>query len=229
MKLRLTSKLSPVSLLTPQKWVAARQEHTREQADGVARLCAMNLLLHGIGGDPQAPVPILVKDALGAKHGEYEMVLTNPPFGTKSSVTIVNEAGDEEKQALIVHRDDFWATTSNKQLNFLQHVFAILKQHGLAASSSQKRSKLSVVAEGLQLLGNRPESGSKPPPAKPAAAAPVAQPQMRAPARAAPRPQPRDYKEERLSLRSVLKLRRLSRKFSRFLQLTREGVSTELV
>jgi type I restriction enzyme M protein len=92
----------------------------------------MNLLLHGIGGD-DAYVPILVKDALGAKHGEYEMVLTNPPFGKKSSVTIVNEAGDEEKQSLIVHRDDFWATTSNKQLNFLQHVFTILKQHGRAA------------------------------------------------------------------------------------------------
>jgi type I restriction enzyme M protein len=104
-----------------------------ELVDGVARLCAMNLLLHGIGGDSDAPVPILVKDALAAKHGEYEMVLTNPPFGKKSSVTIVNEAGDEEKQSLIVHRDDFWATTSNKQLNFLQHVFTILKQHGRAA------------------------------------------------------------------------------------------------
>jgi type I restriction enzyme M protein len=104
-----------------------------ELVDGVARLCAMNLLLHGIGGDVNAPVPILVKDALGAKHGEYEMVLTNPPFGKKSSITIVNEAGEEEKQTLIVHRDDFWATTSNKQLNFLQHIFSILKQHGRAA------------------------------------------------------------------------------------------------
>ena len=61
------------------------------------------------------------------------MVLTSPPFGKKSSVTIVNEAGDEEKQSLVVHRDDFWASTSNKQLNFLQHVFTILKQHGRAA------------------------------------------------------------------------------------------------
>jgi hypothetical protein len=63
----------------------------------------------------------MVKDTLARKHGEYEMVLTNPPFGKKSSVTIVNEAGDEEKQSLVVHRDDFWASTSNKQLNFLQH------------------------------------------------------------------------------------------------------------
>jgi type I restriction enzyme M protein len=88
-----------------------------ELVDSVARLCCMNLLLHGIGGDPNAPVPVLVKDALGAKHGEYDMVMTNPPFGKKSSVTIVNEAGDEEKQSLIVHRDDFWASTSNKQLS----------------------------------------------------------------------------------------------------------------
>jgi type I restriction enzyme M protein len=104
-----------------------------ELVDGVARLCSMNLLLHGIGGDSDTSVPVTVKDALGAKHGEYEMVLTNPPFGKKSSVTIVNEAGDKEKQSLVVHRDDFWATTSNKQLNFLQHVFTTLKQHGRAA------------------------------------------------------------------------------------------------
>src|SRR5229473_1520560 len=103
-----------------------------ELVDSVARLCCMNLVLHGIGSDA-THVPVMVKDALAGKHGEYEMVLTNPPFGKKSSVTIVNEAGDEEKQSLVVHRDDFWTSTSNKQLNFLQHVFTILKQHGRAA------------------------------------------------------------------------------------------------
>src|SRR5437899_4546498 len=103
-----------------------------ELVDSVARLCCMNLVLHGIGSDA-THVPVMVKDALAGKHGEYEMVLTNPPFGKKSSVTIVNEAGDEEQQSLVVHRDDFWASTSNKQLNFLQHVFTILKQHGRAA------------------------------------------------------------------------------------------------
>jgi len=61
------------------------------------------------------------------------MVLTNPPFGRKSSVTIINEAGEQEKESLTIHRDDFWASTSNKQLNFVQHVFTILKQHGRAA------------------------------------------------------------------------------------------------
>ncbi len=103
-----------------------------ELVDGVARLCCMNLVLHGIGSDA-AHVPVLVKDALAGKHGEYELVLTNPPFGKKSSVTIVNEVGETSRETLIINRDDFWATTSNKQLNFLQHVFTILKQHGRAA------------------------------------------------------------------------------------------------
>ena len=119
-----------------------------ELVDSVARLCCMNLLLHGIGesvgtmppsgakdagsGDP-AYIPVLVRDALAGKHGEYDLVMTNPPFGKKSSVTIVNEAGDTSKESLIINRDDFWASTSNKQLNFLQHVFTILKQHGRAA------------------------------------------------------------------------------------------------
>jgi len=121
-----------------------------ELVDSVTRLCAMNLLLHGIGGDDGGPVPspggtdagsgdpaynvpVVTKDALAGKHGEYEMVLANPPFGKKSSVTIVNDAGESSKESLIINRDDFWASTSNKQLNFLQHIFTILKQHGRAA------------------------------------------------------------------------------------------------
>src|SRR4051812_3137276 len=110
-----------------------------ELVDSVTRLCAMNLLLHGIGGaDGDIPIsdadlPVVTKDALAGKHGEYEIVLANPPFGKKSSVTIVNEAGEQSKESLIINRDDFWASTSNKQLNFLQHIFTILKQHGRAA------------------------------------------------------------------------------------------------
>ncbi len=105
-----------------------------ELVDSVARLCCMNLVLHGIGGDSEEEVPIDVRDALASHGGTYyDMVLTNPPFGKKSSVTIVNEEGKAEKESLTVHRDDFWASTSNKQLNFLQHVFTILRQHGRAA------------------------------------------------------------------------------------------------
>jgi type I restriction enzyme M protein len=106
-----------------------------ELVDGVARLCAMNLLLHGVGptgveGEP----PIKVDDSLRADPGtRYDVVLTNPPFGKKSSVLVVNEEGEEEREALTVVRDDFWASTTNKQLNFVQHVKTLLKINGRAA------------------------------------------------------------------------------------------------
>jgi type I restriction enzyme M protein len=102
-----------------------------EIVDAAARLCAMNLFLHGIGGEES---PIRVGDSLAAKDSNnYEMVLTNPPFGKKSSITIINEEGEESREALTIFRDDFWATTSNKQLNFVQHVVSLLKMNGTAA------------------------------------------------------------------------------------------------
>jgi type I restriction enzyme M protein len=94
----------------------------------VARLCVMNLYLHGINGEES---PISTEDSLKKNPGAiYDMVLTNPPFGKKSSETIVTEEGETSKQALTVIRDDFWTETSNKQLNFLQHVRSILKIGG---------------------------------------------------------------------------------------------------
>jgi type I restriction enzyme M protein len=102
-----------------------------EIVDNTARLCAMNLLLHGIGGDE---CPVKVGDSLNAKPSEtYAIVMTNPPFGKKSSVTVINEEGEQSKESLVVVRDDFWASTSNKQLNFLQHVKSLLNIHGRAA------------------------------------------------------------------------------------------------
>ena len=102
-----------------------------EIVDNTARLCAMNLLLHGIGGDE---CPVKVGDSLNAKPSEtYDIVMTNPPFGKKSSVTVINEEGEQSKESLVVVRDDFWASTSNKQLNFLQHVKSLLNIHGRAA------------------------------------------------------------------------------------------------
>ncbi|MEO1432558.1 MAG: class I SAM-dependent DNA methyltransferase, partial [Cyanobacteria bacterium J06633_8] len=100
-------------------------------ADGVVRLCAMNLYLHGIAGDES---PVEAKDSLMADPGErFELVLTNPPFGKKSSVTVFNKDGKAEKEKIVYRRDDFWATTSNKQLNFLQHVKTLLAINGKAA------------------------------------------------------------------------------------------------
>ena len=101
-----------------------------EIVDGAARLCAMNLFLHGIGGEES----VTVADSLISKGSrEYEMVLTNPPFGKKSSVTIIGEDGEDQREALTIAREDFWATTSNKQLNFVQHVRSQLKIDGRAA------------------------------------------------------------------------------------------------
>lgn len=105
--------------------------HGTDIVDGVARLCVMNLFLHGIGGDTS---PVQVADALIAEPSDhYDMVLTNPPFGKKSSVTVVNGEGKAAKEALVYERNDFWATTSNKQLNFVQHVKSLLTIHGKAA------------------------------------------------------------------------------------------------
>jgi len=100
----------------------------KDIVDGVARLCVMNLYLHGIGGDES---PIKVGDSLISDPGErYDLVLTNPPFGKKSSITIVNGGGRAGRQSLIYERPDFWASTSNKQLNFLQHCKTQLKING---------------------------------------------------------------------------------------------------
>ncbi len=103
-----------------------------ELVQNTARLCAMNLMLHGIGSDED--LPILVSDSLAADPGDrFNIVLTNPPFGKKSSTTIVNNKGQISKEKDIIEREDFWATTSNKQLNFVQHVKTLLKQNGRAA------------------------------------------------------------------------------------------------
>ncbi|MCU0278851.1 MAG: type I restriction-modification system subunit M [Candidatus Nanopelagicales bacterium] len=94
--------------------------HGWEIVDGTARLCAMNLLLHGIG-TPTGPSLVTVVDALRADPGvRFDMVAANPPFGRKSSMTMVNEAGEVQREDLVIVRDDFWASTSNKQLNFLR-------------------------------------------------------------------------------------------------------------
>ena len=108
-----------------------RALHGWEIVDSAARLGAMNLYLHGIGGDE---TNIVVDDSLRTQPGEYfDVVLTNPPFGKKSSLTFVGSDGEAERESLVVERPDFWATSSNKQLNFLQHVRSLLKIHGRAA------------------------------------------------------------------------------------------------
>ncbi len=108
-----------------------------EIVDSTARLCAMNLVLHGISGlkkENGDESPIKVDDALRSDPGSrFSMVLTNPPFGRKSSISFVNEAGATERASLVVERPDFWASSNNKQLNFVQHVKTLLDVNGRAA------------------------------------------------------------------------------------------------
>jgi type I restriction enzyme M protein len=106
--------------------------HAWELVAATARLCIMNLYLHGIDADP-CPVKSGV-DSLASDPGErFSMILTNPPFGKKSSISIVGEDGDLEKEEHSYERQDFWTTTKNKQLNFVQHVKTLLKVNGRAA------------------------------------------------------------------------------------------------
>jgi len=103
-----------------------------ELSPKVGRMCAMNLYLHGIGGDKVVIHP--GHDSLAAPWGcEFSMVLANPPFGKKQSLLFVNEEGDMEKDDQIIVREDFWTSTSNKQLNFVQHIYTLLKIDGRAA------------------------------------------------------------------------------------------------
>jgi type I restriction enzyme M protein len=129
-----------------------------EIVQSVTRLCAMNLLLHNVGPTPQElarlreeriaagatpeeadaeierRLPVRTDDALRELGStRYDLVLTNPPFGRKSSILVVGEDGDTARESISYEREDFWATTTNKQLNFVQHVKSLLEIHGRAA------------------------------------------------------------------------------------------------
>jgi len=104
-----------------------------EIVPNTARMALMNLFLHNIG-DINSEPPIVRNDSLIAEPSEkFDYVLANPPFGKKSSITVTNEDGTQSKEALTYNRQDFWATSSNKQLNFVQHINAMLKANGEAA------------------------------------------------------------------------------------------------
>ena len=97
------------------------------------KMALMNLYLHNIG-DLYGDVPITLGDALLTDPGyRVDYVLTNPPFGKKSSISFTNEEGEQEDEDLVYNRQDFWATGSNKQLIFVQHINTILKATGKAA------------------------------------------------------------------------------------------------
>lgn len=133
--------------LAAQRYISSNYRLDREQKEflknstfrgweivpNTYRLSLMNLFLHNIG-DLQGNIPITRNDALLSDPGErFDYVLSNPPFGRKSSMTFTNEEGEQEREDLVYSRQDFWATTSNKQLNFLQHIHTLMKVGGQAA------------------------------------------------------------------------------------------------
>ncbi|MGL6077095.1 MAG: N-6 DNA methylase [Fimbriiglobus sp.] len=116
-----------------------RKKHMRTQfAQGwelvpnTARLCIMNLYLRGIDADP-CPIRSGVDALASDSPDKFSVVLTNPPFGKKSSISIVNDDGDLEKEDNEYSRTGFWTTTKNKQLNFVQHIKTILDKNGRCA------------------------------------------------------------------------------------------------
>ena len=97
------------------------------------RMALMNLVLHNIG-DFDSENFISPADALISDSGlRVDYVLANPPFGKKSSMTFTNEEGEQDTEDLTYNRQDFFVTTSNKQLNFVQHIKTMLKADGKAA------------------------------------------------------------------------------------------------
>lgn len=110
--------------------------HGWEIEKATARLCLMNLYLHGIG-DLQKTPDIQVSDSLNPQKVNKEVpkvkiVLANPPFGKSSSDIPTIDENQAKKDGYFL-RKDFWVTTSNKQLAFLQHIVAMLEEDGRAA------------------------------------------------------------------------------------------------
>lgn len=125
------------------KLTKRQQTHLRTKAlrgfelvEEVARLAAMNLLLHGVSGESQDEIPITCVDSLKTPPSTtFDVILTNPPFGVKGSVTYsgTERRNPRPSEDLTIVRPDFWVQTANKQLNFMQHIVALLKPGGRAA------------------------------------------------------------------------------------------------
>lgn len=133
--------------LTAYDWLVANNAMNREEKEflkhetffgneivaNTRRMCLMNMFLHNIG-EIDGDSSVSPNDALIADSGQrFDYVLANPPFGKKSSMSSTNAEGELEKEDFTYNRQDFWTSTSNKQLNFVQHIRTMLKTTGKAA------------------------------------------------------------------------------------------------
>jgi type I restriction enzyme M protein len=98
------------------KRVRTRTYYGNELVQRPRRLALMNLYLHQV--EPQITLGDSIGDPPGSQR--FDVILMNPPFGNKGASQVPD-------------REDFVVATSNKQLNFVQHVLTILKQGGRAA------------------------------------------------------------------------------------------------
>jgi type I restriction enzyme M protein len=115
-----------------EKTISQKTFHGWEIEKSTARLCLMNLFLHGVGDLIDTP-DIEVTDSLRViPTAKVKIVLANPPFGKSSSDVPSNDEKYKDKEGYI-YRPDFWVTTSNKQLAFLQHIISMLNEEGRAA------------------------------------------------------------------------------------------------
>ena len=104
----------------------------QEQNATTYNLSRMNMIMHGDGhGGVHHHDGLL--NINGIFEERFDVILTNPPFGKKSTLTITNEDGEQEDEDLVYNRQDFWTTSSNKQFNFVQHIHTLLKSNGKAA------------------------------------------------------------------------------------------------
>lgn len=123
----------PTLSKTQKQFLKEKTFSGNEIVANTRRLCLMNLFLHNIG-EIDGEGCVASADSLIADKGtRFDYVLANPPFGKKSSMTFTNKEGEQETEDLTYNRQDFWTTTSNKQLNFLQHIRTMLKTTGKAA------------------------------------------------------------------------------------------------
>jgi type I restriction enzyme M protein len=125
---------NPKMTAAQRRRLATKSIRGVELVEEVARLATMNLLLHGVGGNAEDELPIACEDSLKKPPTrQVDVVLTNPPFGVKGSVTYTQGKASRTDDSLTIVRPDFWVQTANKQLNFLQHIVALLKPDGRAA------------------------------------------------------------------------------------------------
>ena len=122
-------RVNPGMNLTEQQSLSIGSIHGVELVEEVARLATMNLLLHGIGGNTDTELPIDCRDSLREPSPfQSDVVLTNPPFGIRGSVTYTQDRRPlHSEDSLTIVRPDFWVETANKQLNFLRHIVSLLK------------------------------------------------------------------------------------------------------